>query len=207
MKKTILSLLMLLPLVLYAQENSAVTMLEDAIKKVADDAAVQMAFTYSVYDVGGVEQFSDEGSLKLDGSRYALLLSPMKIWCDGTTQWSYISQVDEVYIANADSDEAQVYNPVYLMGLYKQGYSCFVESANGKNVITLQATSAEQSFDKVVLCLDAETLRPSSMQIFVEGQGYTSVVINSYKRGCSFDKRVYSCPLEDFPTAEIVDMR
>ena len=93
----------------------------NAIKKIEADAAVQMTFSYSVYDAGGTEQFSDDGSLKLDGGRYALLLSPMKLWCDGQTQWSYMAQVNEVYITDADSQEAQIYNPVYLMGLYKKG--------------------------------------------------------------------------------------
>lgn len=205
-KRIIAPLLLFLPVALYAQGGNAVAMLENAIKKIESDAAVQMTFTYNVYDAGGALQFSDDGSLKLDGECYALLLSPMKLWCDGRTQWSYMDQTNEVYITDADSDEAQVYNPVYLMGLYKKGYTCSVESVGGKNNITLLA-KGEQDFEKVVLALDAKTLQPVAMQIFVEGQGYTTVDITSYKSGYNFDKRVYACPLEDFPAAEIVDMR
>lgn len=205
MKKTILSFLLFLPLLLCAQGNNAVALLENAIKKIEADAAVQMTFSYSVYDAGGTEQFSDDGSLKLDGGRYALLLSPMKLWCDGQTQWSYMAQVNEVYITDADSQEAQIYNPVYLMGLYKRlhllGGKC-----GRQNVITLQACE-EQDFDKVILSLDAKTSQPVAMCIFVDGQGYTTVDVTSYKSGYDFDNRVYTCPLEDFPTAEIVDMR
>lgn len=76
----------------------------------------------------------------------------------------------------------------------------------GKNVITLQACE-EQEFDKVILSLDAKTSQPVAMCIFVDGQGYTMVDVSSYKSGYDFDSRVYTCPLEDFPTAEIVDMR
>lgn len=206
MKKIILSFLLFVPLLLCAQGDNAVALLENAIKKVEADAAVQMTFSYGVYDAGGTLQFSDDGSLKLDGGRYALLLSPMKLWCDGQTQWSYMAQVNEVYITDADSREAQIYNPVYLMGLYKQGYICSVESAGGRNIITLQARG-EQEFDKVVLFLDAKTSQPVAMHIFLDRQGYTTVDITSYKSGYNFDSRVYTCPLEDFPTAEIVDMR
>lgn len=206
MRKIIIFFL-LLPLAVFAQEKSAVALLEDAIKKIEADAAVQMTFSYSVFDAGGAEQFADDGSLKLDGKRYALLLSPMKLWCDGETQWSYMSQVNEVYITDADSDEAQVYNPVYLMGLYKEGYNCSVKKDGKMNVITMLATGEEQNFEKVVLSLDEKTLQPTAMSMFIAGQGYTNVTITSYKRGCDFDKRVYVCPLEDFPAAEIVDMR
>lgn len=207
MRKRIILLLLFLPLVLCAQERDAAAMLESAIKKIEADAAVQMTFSCSVYDVGGTPQFTDEGSLKLDGKRYSLLLSPMKLWCDGQTQWSYIAQANEVYITDADSDEAQIYNPVYLMGLYKKGYSTSLQSNGNTSVITLIATDAEQDFDKVVLTVDAKTLQPIAMQIFAAGQGYTEVAVTSYKRGYKFDNRVYVCPLEDFPTAEIVDMR
>lgn len=206
MKKILFLFLLFIPLLLCAQSDSAVALLENAIKKIEADAAVQMTFSYSVYDAGGAQQFADDGSLKLDGGRYALLLSPMKLWCDGRTQWSYLAQANEVYITDADSEEAQIYNPVYLMGLYKKGYACSVESAGDKNIITLQSRG-EEDFDKVLLYLDTKTAQPVAMQIFVEGQGYTAVYITSYKSGYNFDSRVYTCPLEDFPTAEIVDMR
>ena len=120
MKKIIFALLLLFPFALCAQENEAVTLLENAIKKIKADAAVQMTFSCSVYDAGGAEQFADDGSLKLDGNRYSLLMSPMKLWCDGATQWSYMSGANEIYITDADSEEAQIYNPVYLMELYKK---------------------------------------------------------------------------------------
>lgn len=206
MRKYILMLL-LLPCALLAQERDAKSLLAGAIKQIEADAAVQMLFSYSVYDAGGSEQFSDDGSLKLDGERYALLLSPLKLWCDGQTQWSYMAQTDEIYITEADSEDAQIYNPVYLMGLYKKGYDCSVKTAAGVDVVTLLATDKEQDFEKVVLSLDSKTAQPLDIQIFVAGQGYTAVKINSYKRGCNFDNRVYNCPTEDFPTAEIVDMR
>lgn len=206
MKKIIFALLLLFPFALCAQDNEAVVLLENAIKKIKADAAVQMTFSCSVYDAGGAEQFADDGSLKLDGDCYSLLMSPMKLWCDGKTQWSYMSGANEIYITDADSEEAQIYNPVYLMELYKKGYICSAEAAGDTKTITLNA-DGEQDFDKVVLVLDAVALRPLSMQIFAEGQGYTKVDINSYKGGYSFDKRVYVCPLEDFPGAEIVDMR
>lgn len=207
MKKIMILLLLIFPLMLNAQENNAADLLENAIKKIKSDAAVQMTFAYSVYDIGGTEQFADEGSLKLDDDCYSLLLSPMKLWCNGETQWSYMAQVDEIYITEADSDDAQVYNPVYLMGLYKKGYSSSVDTTGGVYVITLIAIDEEPDFDKVVLALDVKTMRPLRMQIFARTQGYTNVEVTSYKPGCNFDKRVYVCPLEDFSTAEIVDMR
>ncbi len=206
-KNFLFILWLLSPLALAAQSRQAVETLERAIKGIEADAAVQMAFDYVVCDNAGVAQYSDEGTLKLDGNSYAVLLTPMKLWCDGATQWSYMAANNELYITDAGSDEAQIYNPVYLMALYKKGYKCTMEAVGGKSVITLAANGDEPSFDKVVITLDAENMRPQQLRVFMSGQGYTDISINSYKPKCMFDKRVYRCPMEDFPDAEIVDMR
>lgn len=200
-------LLLVLPLAMVAQERTAVGVLEQAVNNIEADAAVQMTFDYIVYDDMGIEQYADKGSLKLDGDSYAVLLSPMRLWCDGETQWSYIAANNEVYITEADSDEAQIYNPVFLMNLYKDGYNSAMEVKNGSNVVTLTAASDEPSFEKVVITLDAKTLRPVALRVYVSGQGYTDIAISGYKPKCSFDERVYRCPLEDFPGVEVVDMR
>lgn len=207
MKKSFFIICLMLPLMLFAQTPAATALLEQAVKKIEADAAVQMTFAYTVYDNAGEEQFSDEGALKLAGGKYALHISPMRLWCDGETQWNYMASNNELYITQAGSDEAQIYNPVYLMGLYKEGYDCEVKSVGGKKQVTLSATSADASFDKVEITLDAESLRPTAMTIFVAGQGYTKILINGYKPKCMFDARVYKCPVEDFPGVEIVDMR
>ena len=43
--------------------------------------------------------------------------------------------------------------------------------------------------------------------LYMDGQGSTHVVINDYKPKCRLEKRVYSCPTEDYPSSEIIDMR
>lgn len=198
---------LMLPFLLFAQQTAVTELLEQAVMKIEADAAVQMTFSYVLLDEDGNEQFADAGSLKLDGERYSLLISPMKLWCDGKAQWSYITANNEIYITEAGSEEAQIYNPAYLMGLYKKGYDCKMERDGGNNVITLVSASDEPSFEKVVVALDEKTLRPVAMSVYMNGQGCTRITINGYKPGCMFDDRVYRCPLEDFPGAEVVDMR
>ena len=206
-KNILLAILLSFPLSLAAQLEDATVLLGNAIKKIEADAAVLMAFDYTVTSPDGSLIDGGDGSFKLDGNKYSLLLDAMKLWCDGTTQWSYMAQVDEVYIAHADSDEARVYNPAYLMGLYRDGYKCSLARNGGKVLVDMVAGSADQDIDKVRLVIDLETLRPLSMTVSMNGQAAVDVVIKNYKPKCNFDNRVYMCPMEDFPTAEIVDMR
>ena len=206
MKIKTLLLIVFFPIAVVAQEN-CVDYLEKAIKKMESDAAVQITFGYSLYDNSGVEKFSDDGSLKLNGDCYSLLLSPMKIWCDGSVQWSYMSQTNEIYITEAGSEESQLYNPIYFMGLYKEGYECEIVNEDTRKLVILSSIGTEELYDRVIIEFDNASMRPLAMQVFMKEEGYIKIVIDSYKPKCNFDKRVYKCPTEDFPSAEIVDMR
>lgn len=207
MKKILIYIAFLFSFSVTAVADDAVALLENARKNIEADRAVQFVFDYTVCDEEGMALFADNGSFKFDGDRYSLLLGTMKLWCDGVTQWSYINQTNEIYIADADAEEARLYNPSYLMGLCSDGYVCSVMKEAGKACITMVAGDDAQEFERVVLSLDEKTLRPLSMEVYMSGQGSVKVKIDSYKPKCDFADRVYVCPMEDFPSAEIVDMR
>ena len=208
MKKIFFAFLLFVSTFVAAQERSAVQLLDEAVAKIENEAPVQLLFDYTVYGDNGDKLFADNGSLKLNGNSFALLLTPLRMWCDGETQWSYMADNDEIYISEASSDEAQIYNPVFLMGLYKNGYNASLARENGRAVVTLVPAGSEQfSIEKVVIGLNEETLRPETLRVFMGSQGWVDIAIGSYKPRCMFEKRVYRCPMEDFPSAEVVDMR
>ena len=122
MKKIVFLFFALFPLVAVAQ-GSAEALLEKAVAVIKSDAAVQMDYDYTVYDDDGVIVYSDNGTMKLDNDRYSLVMENMKVWCDGKVQWSYMKDIDEVYITGADSEEAQNLSPLYIMEKYRENYS------------------------------------------------------------------------------------
>ena len=208
MKKIFLSLFLFVATFAVAQERRAVQLLDEAVAKIEKEAPVQMLFDYTVCDSEGNKQFSDNGSIKLNGGSYALLLTQLKMWCDGVTQWVYMASNDEIYISDASSDESQIYNPVFLMNLHKNGYDASLEREKGNFMVTLLPSAGEQfSIEKVVIGLNGETLRPGSLRVYMGSQGWVDIAVSSYKPRCMFENRVYRCPLEDFPTAEVIDMR
>ncbi|MBO5807260.1 MAG: hypothetical protein J6Q98_03590, partial [Bacteroidaceae bacterium] len=106
MRKTVILLLLLLPAMAFAQ-SAAVEFLDKAVAAMKADAAVQMDYSSTVYDENGKAVQTDKGVMRLDGNRYSLLMDEMKVWCNGKVQWSYMSSVNEIYITDAASDEAQ----------------------------------------------------------------------------------------------------
>ncbi len=199
--------LLFLPATLFAQVSDAVSFVDRVIAALKKDAIVEMSYSYKVYDDAGKMLQDDSGVMILDGERYALLMDEMKVWCDGKSQWSYMEGIDEIYVTDAGSDEAQNMSPLYIMETCRDGYGSSMKLDGNNAVVTLVAQGGEGVVDEVEFAADIEKCRLQSMKISLSGQGYIIVDLDNYKANCKFDNTVFECPVKDFPTAVVVDMR
>lgn len=199
---------MALPLFAFSQENAA-PLLDKLVARMKADAALQLDYTYTIYDEDGAAVYNDRGILKLDNERYALDMENMKVWCDGNTQWSYMKDIDEVYITDAASEEAQNLSPLYIMEMYRENYSLELgDDDAGVRVLTMTAMDADAEVGRLELFIDmGNQPQLEGMVIYMSGQGYADIQLDNYVPGCKFGKDTYRCNVKDFPTAEIVDMR
>lgn len=199
--------MLLLPIFAFSQSD-AESLLDKVAASIRADAALQMDYTYIIYDEDDAVVYSDKGTMKLDNDRYVLDMENMKVWCDGKTQWSYMRDIDEVYITDADSEEAQNLSPLYIMEMYRDNYSIALkEIADDVSVITLSAADVEAEINRLELTVEHKTARLAGMFIYMPGQGCVEVQLDNYIPGRKFAKKTYECPVKDFSTAEIVDMR
>ena len=208
MKRFVLSLLLMLPLAAVAQDD-AVALLDRIIADIKAGAALQQDYSYTVYDEDDAVVYSDKGVLKLDNERYALDMENMKVWCDGITQWSYMKDIDEVYITDAGSEEAQNLSPLYIMEAYRANYTLELGGEQaGIRILAMKAKDVDAEVNELRLHVYMGE-RPvlEGLEIFMSGQGYARITLGESKRGCKFGKDTYRCRVKDFPTAEIVDMR
>ena len=206
MKNIYLFLLLLLPFSGVAQQLDADALLDKVVATMKNDAPLQMDYSYTVYDDDNTVVLRDKGVMRLDGSRYSLVMDKMGVWCDGETQWSYMLDIDEIYITDASSDEAQNLSPLFIIENYRRGCSKSVEVQNGVLLVTLQAV-AGGDIEKVLLDVDAADNRLKAMTVFMAGQGYVKVLLDKYQINCNFASDVYKCPIEELGASEIIDMR
>ena len=204
--KNMFFLLLFLPFFASAQVYDADKLLDKAVEAMKKDSPLQMDYSYTVYDETGDEVLEDKGVMRLDGNRYSVVMDKMGVWCDGKTQWSYMLEIDEIYITGASSDEAQNLSPLFIMENYSKGSYKTAVLQDGMAVLTLQSMQ-DNTIEKVELYVDSETARLKAMNVFMPDQGHIEIMLDKYQIKCNFADDVYRCPVEEYSTAEVVDMR
>ena len=199
--------LAMLQLPLFAQSvDEANVVLDKALAALKADAPVCMDYTYRVVDEDGELLQDDKGVIYVDGGRYALLMQDMKVWCDGKVQWSYMREVDEVYVTDAASDEAQGLSPVFIMEHYRAGRAVSLVYKGDVAVVELRSLT-DVAAEVVKLHIRKGDNRLVAMSIDMPGQGGVEVLLDGYTAKCGADSDVFVCPLDEFSTAEVIDMR
>ena len=202
-------MVLFIPAVLVAQDDAR-KMLDKAVAAIKANAGVMMDFTITLYDFSGDEQYSDEGVLKIDGQKYALLSDQMKLWCDGETQWSYLASNNEIYVSEPNAEDARTFSPVHIMELYKEGYKSSIDkklSTTKTDAVTLVANARGLEISKVTILLNKQTAQPESLKVVYENGTSAEIEINSYKAKCKFSTKEFRCREKDFRGVEFVDMR
>ena len=92
------------------------------------------------------------------------------------------------------------------MEAYRENYSLLLEKLDGTQVL-ITMTDADAEVNKVELFIDTAKSSLIGMTVHMSAQGCIEVQLNNYTPKCKFDKKIYECPVENFPGAEIVDMR
>ena len=200
--------LAMLQLPIFAQKGTgeANDVLDRALAVLKADVPVRMDYTYRALDEDGEVLLQDKGIMYMDNGRYARLMQDMKVWGDGTSQWSYMREVDEVYVTDAASDEAQNLSPLYIMEHYRTGRAVSLVVDGVVAVVTLQPM-ADDGTESVELHISNSDNRLVKMVIYMPGQGGVEVLLDGYAAKCGADGGVFTCPLDDYRAAEIVDMR
>ena len=85
-----------------------------------------------------------EGKIEMRGEKFVLETADVKTWFDGTTQWSYVENNEEVNVSNPTGDELKMTNPVLLLSSYQKGFKAAYKgestAANGKSVFDIELT-------------------------------------------------------------------
>lgn len=157
-------------------------------------------------------QGSTQGSIALKGNKFHLKTPSTITWFDGTTQWSYLVDNQEVNVSTPTPEELQHINPYAFINLYKQGYlyrSGPTKRHKGKSVeeIILNAESSRQEIQSVTLLVNAVTAEPLSIKITDSNKNTTVIEVVAFKKALNLPDERFIFDTKKYPEAEIIDLR
>ena len=200
-----------LALPLSAQKLDAQDILDRTATAFRQAGGIQADFTVQTY-AKSILQGSSTGVIRLKGEKFLLDADGVKTWFDGRTQWSYLTNSDEVNISEPTPEELQSINPYALLSIYKQGYHMKLGKADtygGKPAyeVILTASNRKQDLQCVIIYVTKDTLQPLCISMTQKGGNSVAIRITSYKTGESYNDNLFTFDKKVYPTAEVIDLR
>ena len=172
---------------------------------------IQADFTVQTYAKGAL-QGSSVGTIRLKGEKFLLDADGVKTWFDGRTQWSYLTNSDEVNVSEPTPEELQSINPYALLSIYKQGYHMKLGKTDvygGKPAyeVILTASDRKKDLQCVIIYVTKDTFQPLCISMTQKGGNSVAIRITSYKAGESYSDHLFTFDKKAYPTAEVIDLR
>lgn len=200
-----------LALPLSAQKLDAQDILDRTATAFRQAGGIQADFTVQTY-AKGVLQGSSVGTIRLKGEKFLLDADGVKTWFDGRTQWSYLTNCDEVNVSEPTPEELQSINPYALLSIYKQGYHMKLGKTDvygGKPAyeVILTASDRKKDLQCVIIYVTKDTFQPLCISMTQKGGNSVAIRITSYKAGESYNDHLFTFDKKAYPTAEVIDLR
>ena len=159
------------------------------------------------------EGFHLNGKLLMEGNSYHFDTDEMKVWFDGTTQWTmqFDDDYKELYISNPSPEDQQSINPYLLLKNYKKHFTASDGSEkmmSGKPVheVILTAKDDQQELTSLRVYIKSDGHIAALLLDFPDDREY-KIDVRSMRSGLTFPKNTFIYQPENHPVDEVIDMR
>ena len=210
MKTRITIFLLTIAACLSAFAQSAHTLLDTAVEKIQKSTGIEAQFSLNILHHGN-ESGTVEGTLLLKGEQFCIDTPETIVWFDGTTEWNYVKNSDEVNISNPEANELNSINPVALLSLYQQGYTATLGTQSqyrGTAIHKVVLTATEgQNIQQVVVYLKKNSLEPMRIHVKQSDGIEAEALLKHYSDNKNLPEESFKFPKQHYPTAEVIDLR
>lgn len=153
------------------------------------------------------------GRLLIEGKKFCFLTDEMKIWYDGTTQWTLQigDDYNELYIGNPTIEDQQSINPYLLLNNYKENFTVMDGgeksiAGNLTHMVTLKANNERQEINSLNIYITSDGMLSLLELVAPDGHPY-KIEVRSMRNGLTFPKNTFIYQPENHPADEVIDMR
>lgn len=130
------------------------------------------------------------GVFTLKGSKFVLDMFQLKTYYNGVTQWSYVSQNNEVSITTPSEKDLSETNPMAILMAYSTkslvSFSTAIKSP--KNYcIEMIPNAKEKDLQKILVQINKTTNNPVSIKIFYKNGNVNMLSLTNFQRDVKVD--------------------
>lgn len=171
---------------------------------------IETSFNIKVFSNGTLSGEST-GIIKLKGEKFLLETPDAITWFDGETQWTYLTNSEEVNITNPTEEELQEINPYALLSIYQQGYNATTgktKTFKGKSIseVILTAIDRKQNLQTITLYIN-NNYQPVYIEAKLGDGSRNEITVTGYKTGEKYKDSLFAFDEKKYPDAEIIDLR
>ena len=182
-----------------AQDNRiAEKILDKVFVFLSNQAGVRIDFTGS-----------ENGYLIMKGEKFYLNNQSIQSWYDGKTQWSYLTDNEEVNISSPTKEEIQAISPYHLLKRYKSDYTYIYigqSKRKGKLVHEINLTSKSDIINDIKLIISDDN-KPVAILFYRNNKLMSELNITSLQTDSKIDDKPFRFNKTKYPQVEIIDLR
>ena len=152
---------------------------------------------------------SENGYLIMKGEKFYLNNQSIQSWYDGKTQWSYLTDNEEVNISSPTKEEIQAISPYHLLKRYKSDYIYIYigqSKRKGKLVHEIKLTSKSDIINDIKLIISDDN-KPVAILFYRNNKLMSEVNITSLQTDSKIDDKLFRFDKTKYPQVEIIDLR
>ena len=195
-----------------AQDSKAEQILNKATTQAKEYKTITADFTFSLDDnIADLHQ-TQEGKIIIKGDKFLLELGDNTIYSNGTTQWTYNKDMNEVYIDAAGGAQGNL-RPDKLFTMWETGFKKYYGeegTLNGTPVHILKLNPTDPSDKnyhtiKVFVGKNDHQVKQAIIQ-GKQGQNYT-YTIKSFTPNKEYSEATFTFDKSKHPGVEVIDNR
>ena len=194
-----------------AQTADANAIIEKVSQQYKQWGGMEIKFAANIRsEKNGISE-SFEGVIIMKSDKFVMNTPDMKIWFDGTTQWTYMERTKEVNVIKPSGDDLRLLNPMMLLQDYKKDFNVSYigesTSSNAKIAHDIALTPKKKDdIEKIEMQIEKNTSLPAKLVVTMRNDIRSIVTIKDIKSANPQDK-TFAFPASDYPGVEIIDQR
>jgi len=207
----LLGICLLASTIVFSQaKKDADEILKEVTQQTKSYQSIKIAFTYTMDNPSAGIHESEPGTLLVKGDKYRLSIAGQIIISDGTTMWTYIEEANEVQVNDVEEDQ-ELITPTRLLTSYSEQYKSKLTGEEVKAGKTYQVIELKPNEDKsyslVQLTVDKELKRFVKIAVQDNNGNTFTYLVENFKPDVPVKDTDFTFSEEEFPGAEVIDMR